>query len=68
MEEDTNQVTQQWTAATEAVQQVKVAPRKTDIDVQLVALAWAPTWEVTYDDARGRSGTESVPAYLVEEA
>jgi hypothetical protein len=68
MEEDTNQVTQQWTAATEAVQQVKAAPRKTDIDVQLVALAWAPTWEVTYDDARGRSRTESVPAYLVEEA
>ena len=47
MEEDTNQVTQQWTAATENIQQVKIAPRKSDIDVQLVALAWAPTWEVT---------------------
>jgi hypothetical protein len=67
MQQDTDQVTQQWTAATEDVQQVKVAPRKTDIDVQLVALAWTPTWEVTYEDARGRSRTETIPAYQVEE-
>ncbi len=68
MEEDVNQVTQQWTTATETLQQVKVTPRKTDINVQTVALAWAPAWEVTYEDARGRSRTESVSAYLVETA
>jgi hypothetical protein len=67
MERDINVVTQQWTAATESLQQVKATPRKTDIDVQLVALAWAPIWEVTYEDARGRARTESAPAYLVEE-
>ncbi len=68
MEQDINQVTQQWVAATETLQQVKVTPRKSDIDVQTVALAWAPAWEVTYEDARGRNRTESVPAYLVEAA
>ena len=66
MEQDIKQVTDQWTAATETIQQVKVMPKKTDIDVQMVALAWAPTWEVTYEDARGRNRTEAVPAYRVE--
>jgi len=28
-----------------------------------VALAWAPNWEVTYEDARGRARTDVVPAY-----
>ncbi|MGC8779362.1 MAG: ATP-binding protein [Anaerolineae bacterium] len=66
MEQDVKQVTDQWTAATEAVQQIKVTPKKTDIDVQMVALAWAPAWEITYEDARGRSRTEAVPAYQIE--
>lgn len=67
MERDIAVVTQQWTAATESLQQVKVSPRKSDIDVQAVALAWTPAWEVTYEDARGRTRTESVPAYRVQE-
>jgi len=29
----------------------------------MVALAWTPTWEVTYEDSRGRSRTDAVPAY-----
>lgn len=66
MEQDIKQVTDQWTAATETIEQIKVRPKKTDIDVQKVALAWAPTWEVTYEDARGRNRTETVPAYRSE--
>ena len=45
------------------IQVTKIAPKKTDIDVQMVALAWTPTWEVTYEDSRGRSRTDAVPAY-----
>ena len=63
MEQDANALTEQWTTAAADIQQTKIAPKKTDIDVQMVALAWAPNWEVTYEDARGRARTDVVPAY-----
>ena len=68
MEEDAAALTQQWDETVNDIQQAKIAPKKTDIDVQMVALAWAPTWEVTYEDARGRSRTDAVPAYSAQEA
>jgi len=68
MEQDANDLTEQWSKAADDLQQAKIAPKKTDIDVQMVALAWAPAWEVTYEDARGRSRTDVVPAYPAQEA
>jgi hypothetical protein len=63
MEQDADALTEQWTAAAADIQVTKIAPKKTDIDVQMVALAWTPNWEVTYEDSRGRSRTDAVPAY-----
>jgi hypothetical protein len=63
MEAEMSATTDVWTKAAEDIQEVKVAPRKTDIDVHLVTLAWMPTWEVTYQDARGLARTEAVPAF-----
>jgi hypothetical protein len=68
MEQDAGQLTKQWDAAATGVQSVKINPKRTDIDVQMVVLAWAPAWEVTYEDARGRSRSETVPAYPVPPA
>lgn len=65
IEDEANALTQQWDAATNDIQATRIVPRKTDIDVQMVVLAWAPTWEVAYQDARGRSRTDTVPAYPV---
>ena len=63
MEQDANTLTEQWTTAAADIQKTKITPKKTDIDVQMVALAWAPNWEITYEDARGRARTDVVPAY-----
>ena len=63
MAQDADALTEQWTAAAADIQKTKITPKKTDIDVQMVALAWAPNWEVTYQDSRGRSRTDAVPAY-----
>ncbi len=63
MEQEANALTEQWTKAIGDVEEIKVMPRKSDIDVQMVALAWTPSWEVAYEDARGRARTETVPAY-----
>jgi hypothetical protein len=63
MEQDADALTEQWTSAAADIQTTKIAPKKTDIDVQMVALAWTPNWEVTYEDSRGRSRTDAVQAY-----
>jgi hypothetical protein len=65
IEEDANTLTKQWDAAANDTQETRIVPRKTDVDVQMVVLAWAPTWEVAYQDARGRSRTDAIPAYPV---
>jgi hypothetical protein len=63
MEDEARAVTEQWSQAVDDIEQAKVLPKRTDIDVHTVAVGWAPSWEVTYKDARGRGRTEVVPAY-----
>ncbi|MCX7706692.1 MAG: hypothetical protein N2204_01615, partial [Anaerolineae bacterium] len=63
LEQEANALTEQWSQAAQDIEEVKVMPRKTDIKVQLVALAWVPSWEISYEDLRGRARVESVPAY-----
>ncbi|MGQ9841433.1 MAG: hypothetical protein ACUVR4_13160, partial [Anaerolineae bacterium] len=63
LEREANELTEYWSKAGQDIEEIKVMPRKTDIKVQLVALAWAPAWEITYEDLRGRVRVESVPAY-----
>lgn len=58
-------VSKQYEEAADDVQSTKIIAKKTDVDVQLVTLAWAPTWEVSYTDPRGRERSDSVPAYAV---
>jgi hypothetical protein len=63
MEEEMAAATEEWTKAAEDMQELNVAPKKSDIDVQLVSLAWKPTWEITYQDLRNLSRTERAPAF-----
>jgi hypothetical protein len=63
MEAEMTAVTDEWTKAADDIQEAKVTPRKSDIDVRLVTLAWTPSWEVTYQDARGLARTDVVPAF-----
>jgi hypothetical protein len=68
MEADAAAVTERWDRVVAEIEEVKVTPRRTDVTVDLVALAWAPTWEITYQDARGHNRTDAVPAYPLQEA
>ena len=63
MEAEMSEATEEWTQAAEQIEEVKVTPRKSDIDVHLVTLAWMPSWEVSYQDNRGLVRTDIVPAY-----
>jgi hypothetical protein len=63
MEDEARAVTERWSRAVDDIAQVKILPKRTNIDVQAVAFAWAPSWALTYQDAGGRARTDSVPAY-----
>jgi hypothetical protein len=67
LQQESDALSKQWDDAASDVQMTKITPRKTDVDVQMVVVAWAPTWEISYEDARGRSRREDVPAYPVVE-
>jgi hypothetical protein len=53
-----------WEAVAGDLDQLKLTPRRSDVDVHLTALAWAPHWWTDYRDARGRTQTGNIPAYV----
>jgi len=63
LERAAGDITTEWAAALKELDTIQVAPKRTDVDVNLVGLGWAPYWEFTYEDARGRQRTETVPAF-----
>jgi len=52
-----------WDEALGELEEVPITPRKSDIQVDLLALAWAPHWQITYKGPRGSTRAEAVPAY-----
>jgi hypothetical protein len=51
-----------WNDAMDQIEPYPVRPRKSDVDVQRLAVAWSPQWLVTIADAGGAPRTESVNA------
>ncbi len=62
-EADAEALARQWNQAADTIEEYIVRPRRTDVRIALVTLAWAPSWEFDYEDSRGRARTASVPAY-----
>jgi hypothetical protein len=63
LQEDIDAITARWEQTTTALTTEQLKPRRTDVDVRATALAWAPVWQVRYDDGRGER-TTSIPAYM----
>ncbi len=62
LKDATDEITNQWVDALNDLTTEEIAPRRTDVNVQLVALAWLPSWRIVADDGRG-SRVFTVPAY-----
>ncbi len=43
-----------WESVLASFEEVKITPRRTDVDVQLCSLAWVPMWEVRYGSGATR--------------
>ena len=50
LEEAAQEITRKWADLLDEIQEVEIKPRRADVDVELAALAWMPSWLVTYDD------------------
>lgn len=62
LKEATAEITNRWVDALASVNTEELSPRRTDIDVKLVALAWLPSWVITTVNNRGPR-TLTIPAY-----
>jgi hypothetical protein len=56
-------ITRKWADLLDDLAVEEIHPRRTDVDVRLLALAWLPSWLVTYSDGI-RSRTANIAAYL----
>jgi hypothetical protein len=63
MEEEAQALADQWEEDAGEVETYTIKPRRSDVKVELVTLAWAPYWEVDYRSARGELAHGRVPAY-----
>jgi hypothetical protein len=66
LQEETRDITAKWADLLDNVTTEEITPRRTDVHVETVALAWLPAWLVTYHDGR-RSRVDAVPAYALPE-
>ncbi len=67
LKEAVDEISRQWEDVLDGLTTEEIKPRRTDVDVRLVALAWRPFWLVTYRD-RGDTRTATIPAYPQPEA
>jgi hypothetical protein len=63
LQDDVAAIQERWEDALEDFEETKVTPRRTDIQIDLVALAWVPHWQITYEGRGGIERTDLVEAY-----
>ncbi len=63
MEQDAEAIAENWGEVAEEIETYAVKPRRSDVEVRLVALGWAPHWEIAHRSARGKLTHDRVPAW-----
>ncbi len=66
LQEMTREITRKWSDLLDNLDTDDITPRRTDVNIRLLALAWQPYWLITYDDDGGRR-TVTLPAYARSE-
>jgi hypothetical protein len=63
LRQETTDITTRWDESLKAFTEVPVRPNRSGIEVEMVALAWAPNWQLTFGDRQGSVRTELLRAY-----
>jgi len=67
LKEAADEITQRWENALDDLTTQELKPRRTDVDVRLVALAWLPSWLISYKEG-DRTRMTGVSAYSQAES
>jgi hypothetical protein len=62
LKERTEEITVKWANLLDDLSSEEITPRRSDVDVQMVTLAWLPSWLIRYEDG-ATSRTATVAAY-----
>ena len=62
LKDQTQEISLKWANMLDDITTEQLAPKRTDIDIQLVALAWLPSWFIRYDDGL-HTTTATIAAY-----
>jgi len=60
---ETDTIAARWDESLKDFEEVPVKPNRNDVDVDLLALAWAPHWQISYRDRPGSTRMEILSAY-----
>lgn len=63
MQQVSDEASAAWEAAVQQVEQTAIRPRKSDVVVRQVAVAWTPYWRVAATSADGKTFAQLVEAY-----
>ena len=64
LQDQTSEITQRWEDSVTKFESIPVRPNRSDIRVDLFALAWAPHWQVKYKRQDGSLRDDMVPVYV----
>lgn len=62
LEEAVADIRRRWEDALDDIEEVDLKPRRADVNLSLVAVAWRPVWYITYEDVGGER-VVTIPAY-----
>lgn len=63
MKKMADEISQKWEKLDDGISSEEVAPRRSDISVHFVALAWLPFWRFSSSVGSGGASVFSIPAY-----
>jgi hypothetical protein len=64
LQEETEAIVERWETALEQFEDVRITPRRADVEITLFALAWVPRWRIAYRIGGGSIvQTATVSAY-----
>ena len=67
LKEMSDEITRKWADLLDDIATDEITPRRTDVNVRLVALAWLPSWLISYDDGLSNQRA-TIAAYPLPEA
>ncbi len=63
MQDEADTISEEWEEILDKVETYTVKPRRQDVRVDLVALAWVPAWEIETSSASGTPSHHRMPAW-----